>query len=150
MERSWEALSKSLWIYHWNSGSCNGCDGEWLSSFGPRYDLERLGVRCVESPRQADLLLVTGAVCSCQVDLLRRTYAMMAEPRLVMAFGVCAVSGGIFRDSPVGCGPLDAILPVDVYVLGCPPRPEALVEGLTRVVLEVERRCALSERRRSL
>ena len=148
MERSWEALPKSLWAYHWSGGLCNGCDGEVFASFGPRYDLERLGLRLVESPRQADLLLVTGRVFSSQAEELRRAYDLMAEPKVVMALGVCSVSGGIFQGSCDG-GPLDALLPVDVYVLGCPPRPEALIEGLTRVVLELEGRAALAERRSS-
>jgi membrane-bound hydrogenase subunit mbhJ len=138
MNRHRDGLTKALSIFRYNAGSCNGCDGECLSLWGPRYDLERLGFRRALSPRHADILLVTGVVTQRVCKDLRRLYDGMALPKGVVAVGACAVSGGLFRRSSCFAGPLDTLLPVDVYVPGCPPRPEALIEGLTRMILDWE------------
>ncbi|MBL3593772.1 MAG: NADH-quinone oxidoreductase subunit NuoB [Synergistaceae bacterium] len=138
MDRHRDGLTKALSIFRYNAGSCNGCDAECLALWGPRYDLERLGFRRAPSPRQADILFVTGVVTTRAAKNLRHLYEQMASPKGVVAVGVCAVSGGLFRRSSSFAGPLDALLPVDVYLPGCPPRPEALIEGLTRMVLRWE------------
>ena len=90
------ALNKSLWVFHFNAGSCNGCDIEIVATITPRYDPERFGVKLVGSPRHADVLLVTGPVTNQMADRLRRVYAQMASPKVVMAVGTCAQSGGVF------------------------------------------------------
>ncbi len=146
-EWNWEALPKSLAVYLWNSGSCNGCDSEFFALSGPRYDLERLGIQRVDSPYHADVLVVSGPVIASEVGMLRQIHSQMADPKIVIAIGACAVSGGIFRSSRCLAGPLDAVLPVDVYVQGCPPRPEALIEGFTRAVIDLEGRRKLLEGR---
>lgn len=120
----------SLQIRLVDAGSCNGCEFELATLFGPAYDLQRFGIDVVASPRHADLLLVTGPVTRHQQRALLDTYAAMAEPRLVAAMGACPISGGVFAGSYAVVGPLDRILPVDVYIPGCPPRPQALLHGL--------------------
>jgi Ni,Fe-hydrogenase III small subunit len=121
---------RSLHVLPVNAGSCNGCEFEVAALMGPYYDAQRFGIDIVASPRQADLLLVTGPVTRRLHRALLDAYEAMAEPRLVAAMGVCPISGGVFAGSYAVEGPLDRILPVDVYVPGCPPRPEALLHGL--------------------
>ncbi len=128
------ARVNSPWALHFNSGSCNGCDIELLATLTPRYDVERLGVKLQGSPRQADLLVVTGAVTRQAKDRLLRIYAQMPEPRFVMALGSCALSKGIFHDCYNVVGPVDVFIPVDVYVPGCPPRPEAIIAGMVALL----------------
>lgn len=128
------ARINSPWALHFNSGSCNGCDIELLATLTPRYDVERLGVKLQGSPRQADLLICTGAVTRQARERLLRIHAQMPEPRFVMAVGSCALSRGVFYDCYNVVGPVDAIIPVDVYVPGCPPRPEALIAGMVELL----------------
>lgn len=131
--RGWARVN-SPWAIHFNSGSCNGCDIELVALTTPRYDLERLGVRLHGSPRQADVLLVTGPVTRQARGALLRLYAQMPAPRLVMAVGSCALSGAAFRGCYNVLGGVDEVIPVDVYVPGCPPRPEAIVHGLLKLL----------------
>lgn len=133
------ALTKSLWVFHFNAGSCNGCDIEIVATLTPRYDPERFGVKLVGTPRHADVLLVTGPVTKQMEDRLRRVYAQMASPKVVMAVGTCAQSGGVFSDSYNLAGPVDQIIPVDVYVPGCAPRPEAIINGVVTAIAKLER-----------
>jgi len=123
------ARRKSPWIIHFNAGACNGCDIEVLASFTPRFDIERFGMLLRGSPRHGDILVVTGAVTRQVKDRLLRIYEQMPRPKFVIAVGSCACSGGVFR----GCynveDGLDTELPVDVYVPGCPPKPEAVIHG---------------------
>ena len=128
------ARVNSPWALHFNSGSCNGCDIELLATLTPRFDVERLGVKLQGSPRQADLLVVTGAVTRQAKDRLLRIYAQMPEPRFVMALGSCALSKGVFHDCYNVVGPVDRFIPVDVYVPGCPPRPEAIIAGMVALL----------------
>ena len=121
---------KSPWLFHLNSGSCNGCDIEILATLTPRYDAERFGCSLVGSPRHADILLVTGPVTRQMISRMVRTYKQMPEPKAVVAVGTCAASGGPFKGSYAIEGPVDTILPVDAYVVGCPPRPEAVIKGI--------------------
>jgi len=125
-----KSFSKSLWVYHCNVGACNGCDIEVIDVLTPYYDAERFGIKLVASPRHADVLLVCGAVTRQVVPALKRLYDAVPNPKLVIAIGGCAVGGGIFFDSYNIVGGADTILPVDYYIPGCPPRPEAILHGV--------------------
>ena len=133
------AIKRSLWVFHFNSGSCNGCDIEIVAALTPRYDPERFGVKLVGSPKHADVLLVTGAVTHDMAPRLRRVWEQMAEPKVVMAIGSCGTSGGVFYDSYNLDGPIDEVVPVDVYVPGCAPRPEAIIFGVVQAIQKLER-----------
>ena len=123
-------LGRSLHVRHLDAGSCNGCDWEVAALLNPYHDIQRLGIDFVASPRHADLLLVTGVMTRNLEEAARRTYEAMPEPRMVVAVGACAIGGGIFAGSPLSGDGVGAAFPVDVYVPGCPPRPEALIEGM--------------------
>jgi NADH-quinone oxidoreductase B subunit len=131
--KRWARLN-SPWVLHFNSGSCNGCDIEILATLTPRYDLERMGVKLQASPRQADILLCTGPVTRQARERLLRIYEQMPEPKLVVAIGSCALSGGIFRGCYNVMDGIDAVIPVDAYIPGCPPRPEAIIDGLVKLL----------------
>jgi len=124
------AQKNSLWIIHFNTGSCNGCDIEILDLLTPRYDVERLGILAESTPRHADVLLCTGPVTRQVKDGLWQIYSQMASPKWVVAVGSCSNTGGIFHGSDTTLGGVDAVLPVDLYIPGCPCRPEAIIEGL--------------------
>jgi Ni,Fe-hydrogenase III small subunit len=123
-------FSGSVQIRHVDAGSCNGCEVEIGSAFGPVYDAERYGARLVASPRHADALLVTGPVTRNMTEPLRRTFEAVPEPRVVVAVGDCARNCGVFAGAYGVAGPVRDIVPVDVEIAGCPPRPEAIVEAL--------------------
>lgn len=125
-----KVLGRSLHVRHLDAGSCNGCDWEIAALLNPYYDIQRLGIDFVASPRHADLLLVTGIMTRNLEDAARRTYEAMPQPRLVVAVGACAISGGVFAGTYAGRDGIREVLPVDVFVPGCPPRPEALIHGL--------------------
>jgi NADH-quinone oxidoreductase B subunit len=128
------ARKRSIWVFHVNAASCNGCDIEILAALTPRYDAERLGVELVPSPRHADVLLVTGTVNPLMRDRLRTVYEQMPEPRHVVAIGACALGGGVMKGCyNVGHG-IDTVIPVDLYIPGCPPRPEAVIFGILKLV----------------
>jgi Ni,Fe-hydrogenase III small subunit len=129
-ERMKRVLAKSVHIRHVDAGSCNGCDWEMNHLLNPIYDIQRLGFDFAASPRHADFLMVTGGVTRNLEAALRKTYAATPEPRVVVAVGSCACSGGVFQDSYALAGGVDKILPVQVYIPGCPPRPQALIHGL--------------------
>ena len=123
-------LGRSLHLRHVDSGSCNACDWELTALLNPVYDIRRLGIDFVASPRHADGIVVTGPVTRNLETAVRRTLEAVPEPRLVIAIGACASSGGIVGRSYASAGGVDAILPVDVYVPGCPPRPDAIIFGI--------------------
>jgi len=125
---------KSPWLFHLNTGSCNGCDIEIVAALTPRYDVERLGCVLVGSPRHADVVLVTGPVTRQMIPRVIRVYEQIPNPKVIVAVGSCAISGGVFIGSPVTEGPIDEVIPVDVYVAGCPPRPEAIVNGIITAI----------------
>jgi Ni,Fe-hydrogenase III small subunit len=123
-------LGRSLHVRHLDAGSCNGCDWEIAALLNPYHDVQRLGIDFVASPRHADLLLVTGVMTRNLEEAAVRTFEAMPEPRLVVAVGACAIGGGVFAGSYAHRSGIAGTLPVDVFVPGCPPRPEALIEGL--------------------
>ncbi|QDR82517.1 NADH-quinone oxidoreductase subunit NuoB [Sporomusa termitida] len=123
-------LGRSLHVRHVDIGSCNACDFELAHLCNPIYDIQQYGIDFVASPRHADLLMVTGVVTRNSTQALQMTYEATPRPKLVMAVGACAASGQVFGDSYAIRGAVDAIVPVDIYVPGCPPRPQALIHGL--------------------
>ncbi len=128
------ARTNSLFALHFNSGSCNGCDIEILATLTPRYDAERLGVTLQGSPRHADVLICTGPVTRQACERLRTIYEQIPDPKFVMAVGSCGISGGAFQGCYNVMGGIDQVIPVDVYVPGCPPRPEAIIDGVLKLV----------------
>ncbi|MFN2132905.1 MAG: NADH-quinone oxidoreductase subunit B family protein [Anaerolineae bacterium] len=132
------ARRRSPWVLHYNSGGCNGCDIEILDLLTPRYDVERLGILKEASPRHADILLCTGPVTRQSRDRLRRIYEQMPAPKWVIAIGSCACSGGVFAGGFNVEGGIDGLLPVDVYVPGCPCRPEAMIDGILTLLEQVQ------------
>lgn len=133
----WSRIN-SPWVVHFNAGSCNGCDIEILATLTPRYDVERFGIKLEGSPRHADVLVCTGPVTRQQRERLLRIYEQMPEPRFVVAVGTCALSGGVFRDSYAVCNGIDSVIPVDVYIPGCPPRPEAIIDGIVKLLTSLK------------
>lgn len=131
--KTWARIN-SPWVIHYNTGSCNGCDIELLSTVTPRYDLERFGIKLEGSPRHADVLLATGPVTLQSRDRLLRTYEQMPAPKFVIAIGSCALSGGVFHGAYNIMGGIDKVLPVDAYIPGCPPRPEAIIDGVVKLL----------------
>lgn len=127
-------LGRSLAIREVDAGSCNGCELEIVALNNPVYDIERFGIHFVASPRHADLLLVTGPVTRNMELALRKTFAATPEPKVVVAVGACGISGGIFGTNYATRGGVDEVIPVDVYIPGCPPRPEALIDGILLAV----------------
>jgi Ni,Fe-hydrogenase III small subunit len=128
--RTQKMLGRSLHIREVDAGSCNGCEVEIVGLNSPVYDAERFGVHFVASPRHADMLLVTGPVTRNMELALKKTYDAMPAPRLVVAVGACGCSGGIFGVNYATRGAVDAVIPVDVYIPGCPPNPHALLQGI--------------------
>ncbi|MFJ8962716.1 NADH-quinone oxidoreductase subunit B family protein [Lentzea sp. NPDC102401] len=126
-------LSGSVQIRHVDAGSCNGCEVEIGSAFGPVYDGERYGARLVASPRHADALMVTGVVTRNMAEPLRRTFDAVPAPKLVVAVGDCARNCGVFAGAYGVAGAVRDIVPVDLEIAGCPPRPEAIVDGLRKL-----------------
>jgi Ni,Fe-hydrogenase III small subunit/formate hydrogenlyase subunit 6/NADH:ubiquinone oxidoreductase subunit I len=123
-------FGRSLHIREVDAGSCNGCEIEITALNNPVYDIQRFGVHFVASPRHADMLLVTGPVTRNMEIALKQTYDATPDPKLVVAVGACAIGGGIFGKSYASCGGVDTVVPVDMYIPGCPPRPEALLHGI--------------------
>lgn len=125
---------KSPWIYHLNTGSCNGCDIELVALLGPRYDVERFGVKLTGSPKHADIVIVTGPVTTQSRERMLRVLSQVPEPKVVMSIGSCPMSYNVFKGSYSVDGPLDKWTKVDVAVGGCAPKPEAIIQGLVEAV----------------
>ncbi|MDP2923826.1 MAG: NADH-quinone oxidoreductase subunit NuoB [Candidatus Omnitrophota bacterium] len=127
-------LTKSLWVFHASAGSCNNCDIEILDCLTPRFDIERFGMQLIGSIRHADVLLVTGAMNKKSAPILKRLHTQAPKPCFVVAVGTCPCSQHMFKDSYNTIGPLDEIIPVDVYIPGCPPKPEAIIAGIVKLI----------------
>ncbi|MBN2206988.1 MAG: NADH-quinone oxidoreductase subunit B family protein [Candidatus Aminicenantes bacterium] len=125
---------KSPWILHLNSGACNACDIEIVAALTPRFDLERLGVLLKATPRHADVLVCSGPVTRQMKDRLIRIYEQTPDPKFVVAVGACAMSGCVYRGSYNILGGIDQVIPVDVYVPGCPARPDAILDGVVKLL----------------
>jgi len=123
---------KSPWIYCLNTGACNGCDIEIAAGLTPRYDAEQIGVRREGSSKHADILVISGPVTLRTRDALMNIYHQMPGPKAVVAVGSCPASGNVFAGSPTIFGSVDQFIPVDVYVAGCPPRPQAVLQGIAQ------------------
>lgn len=127
--------SRSPWLYRINAGSCNGCDVELATTACiPRYDVERLGCQYCGSPKHADIVLITGPLTMKVKEKVLRVFQEIPEPKVTVAIGICPISGGVFRDSYAIAGPMDSYLPIDVNVPGCPPRPQAIIEGIAMAI----------------
>jgi NADH-quinone oxidoreductase B subunit len=127
-------IKYSPWLLHFNTGACNGCDIEVLAALTPYYDPERFGVKLAPNPRHADVMVVTGAVTKKAAERLKRLYDQMPSPKFVVAVGACAISGGVFAGSYSVVNGADKVVPVSMYVPGCPPRPEAILYGIVKLL----------------
>jgi NADH-quinone oxidoreductase B subunit len=125
---------KSPWILHLNSGACNACDIEVVAALTPRFDVERLGVLLKATPRHADVLISTGPVTRQMKDRIIRIYDQTPDPKFVIAVGACAMSGCVYRGAYNVMGGLDQVIPVNVYVPGCPARPDAILDGVVKLL----------------
>lgn len=135
-------VSKSPWIVHVNCNSCNGCDIEILACLTPIYDAERLGVINIGDPKQADIMVVSGSVNLKSIDMLKNIYAQMPEPKAVVAVGACSCTGGIFHSCYNVKGGVNNVIPVDVYVPGCCPKPETIIDGIVQAAQILEKKRA--------
>ncbi len=131
--KTWARIN-SPWAIHFNSGSCNGCDIEILATLTPRYDVERFGIKLQGSPRHADVLVCTGPVTLQARDRLKRIYEQMPDPKFVVVVGSCGLSGGAFQGCYGVVGGVDEVIPVNAYIPGCPPRPEAIIDGIVKLL----------------
>jgi ech hydrogenase subunit C len=125
-------LKKSPWIIHYDGSSCNGCDIEVLACLTPVYDVERLGIINTGNPKHADIFVITGSVNEQNKEVIQNIYSQMPEPKVVVAIGICACSGGIFAECYNVLGGIDKVIPVDVYVPGCAARPESIIDGIAK------------------
>ena len=132
------SITKSPWVIHYDGSSCNGCDIETLACLTPMYDVERFGVINTGNPKHADVLLVTGAVNEQNIPVVKQIYDQMPQPKIVVAIGVCACTGGVFKDCYNITGGVDKVIPVDMYVPGCAARPEAIIDGLVKGLAALE------------
>ena len=139
-ERANKMFGRSLHIREVDAGSCNGCEMEIVNLNSPVYDIERFGIHFVASPRHADMLLVTGPVTRNMELALRKTYDAMPAPRLVVAVGACGCSGGIFGVNYATRGGVDSVIPVDIYIPGCPPNPHALLHGVLLAMRRMQKK----------
>ena len=131
-------LKKSPWVFHLGASACNNCDIEILDTLTPKFDIERFGMVLCGSPRHADVLLVSGIVNRQSIAQFKRAYDQVPKPKLVVAVGVCACTANMFRDSYNFVKPMDEIIPVDVYVPGCPPKPEAIIAGIIKALEKIK------------
>ncbi|WP_312693759.1 NADH-quinone oxidoreductase subunit B family protein [Caproiciproducens sp.] len=127
-------ISKSPWLLHYDGSSCNGCDIEVLACLTPVYDVERFGVVNTGNPKHADIFLITGGINRQNEMVVKQIYSQMPENKVVVAVGICACDGGIFKDCYNILGGVDKVIPVDIYVPGCAARPEAIIDGVVKAI----------------
>jgi ech hydrogenase subunit C len=134
-------LAKSPWIIHYDASSCNGCDIEILACLTPMYDVERFGIINTGNPKHADIFVVTGSINEANREVIQNIYNQMPDPKVVVAVGICACSGGVFRECYNVAGGIDKLIPVDIYVPGCAARPESIIDGIVAAlgILEEKR-----------
>jgi Ni,Fe-hydrogenase III small subunit len=140
MSLTLNALTKSIWVFHFASSACNNCDIEILDVLTPRFDVERFGIMLVGSIRHADAILVTGMLNRKGAVRLKQLYDSAPKPVVVIAFGSCASSQGIFKNSYNRVIPVDEVVPVSAYIPGCPPRPEAIIDGVVKLINKLKGR----------
>ena len=133
-------LTKSLWVYHISAGSCNNCDIEILDCLTPRFDIERFGMQLIGSVRHADVLLFTGALNKKSLKRFKLIYEQAPRPVFVVAVGTCPTSQHMFRSSYSMQSALDEVVPVDLYIPGCPPKPEAIISGIVKLIGKVTKK----------
>ena len=133
-------MSKSPWIIHYDASSCNGCDIEVLACLTPLYDVERFGIINTGNPKHADIFVVTGGINEQNKAVVKNIYDQIPEPKVVVAVGICATSGGVFRECYNITGGIDKIIPVDVYVPGCAARPESIIDGIVTALAILEKK----------
>jgi len=133
----WARL-KSPWLLHFNTGACNACDIEIIAALTPRFDLERFGVQLKGTPRHADILVCSGPVTRQIKDRLIRIYEQIPEPKFVVAVGSCATSGGVFHGLYNVLGGIDEAIPVDAFIPGCPASPQAIIDGMVKLLKKLE------------
>ena len=131
-------IKKSPWILHYNGSSCNGCDIEILACLTPLYDVERFGAVHTGNPKHADVFLVSGAVNAKSREVVKQLYDQMPDPKMVVAIGACACTGGITKDCYNMVGGVNEVIPVDMYVPGCAARPEAIIDGIVKALEKIK------------
>jgi len=127
-------ISKSPWLLHYDGSSCNGCDIEVLACLTPIYDVERFGIINTGNPKHADIFLITGGINHQNKPVVEQIYKQMPKPKVVVAVGICACDGGIFKECYNILGGVDTTLPVDIFVPGCAARPEAIIDGVVKAI----------------
>ncbi|HIE36415.1 MAG TPA: NADH-quinone oxidoreductase subunit NuoB [Candidatus Omnitrophica bacterium] len=132
-------LTKSLWVFHLSAGSCNNCDIEILDCLTPRFDIERFGMQLIGSIRHADVLLVTGTMNKKSAKRVKKLYEQAPKPCFVVAIGTCPCSQHMFKGSYPVLSPLEEVIPVHLYIPGCPPKPEAIIGGIVKLIKKVTR-----------
>ena len=133
-------ISKSPWLLHYDGSSCNGCDLEVLACLTPVYDVERFGIINTGNPKHADILLITGGINTQNKAVVEQIYSQMPNPKVVVAVGICACNGGVFKDCYNILGGADKVIPVDVYVPGCAARPESIIDGVVKALDVLEKK----------
>jgi len=128
------SISKSPWLLHYDGSSCNGCDIEVLACLTPIYDVERFGIINTGNPKHADIFLITGGINHQNKPVVEQIYKQMPKPKVVVAVGICACDGGIFKECYNILGGVDTTLPVDIFVPGCAARPEAIIDGVVKAI----------------
>ena len=125
---------KSPWILHLNSGACNACDIEIIAALTPRFDVERFGILLKATPRHADVIVASGPVTRQMKDRIIRIYEQVPDPKFVIAVGACAMSGCVYRGAYNIMGGIDQVIPVNMYIPGCPARPDAIIDGVVKLL----------------
>jgi ech hydrogenase subunit C len=133
-------MKKSPWIMHYDASSCNGCDIEVLACLTPMYDVERFGIINTGNPKHTDIFVVTGGINEQNRAVIKNIYDQIPDPKVVVAVGICATSGGVFRECYNVMGGIDKIIPVDVYVPGCAARPESIIDGIVTALGVLEKK----------